>query len=109
MLRRFVCGTAVLLGLLMNAPAGADSLFVAGLQPHQRTAGAPTMRASDRDRAAARQFRGIVKPYPQSLGFASNHGGWFTPFTEPGMTGRYDLRLYHQASANDRKGGKVGG
>ena len=36
----------LVLGLLMNAPAGADSLFVAGLQPHQRPAGAPTMRAS---------------------------------------------------------------
>jgi len=109
MSRSLVCAVAVPLGLLMNAPVWAETVLIAGLQAHQRPANAPTLRAGDRDRTAARQFRGIVKPYPQSLRFASDHGGWFTPFTEPGMTGRYDLRLYHQSSANAGKGGKVGG
>lgn len=72
-----------------------ESVPVAGVRPYERPAGAPVMQASDRDRSDERQFRGVVAPYPATLRFVANHGGWFTPFTEPGMTGRYDLRGYH--------------
>lgn len=75
--------------------AEPESTTIAGVRPYERPAGAPALRASDRDRSEQRQFRGVATPYPASLRFVANHGGWFTPFTEPGMTGRYDLRGYH--------------
>lgn len=75
--------------------AEPEAVAIAGVRPYERPAGAPAMRASDRDRSDERQFRGVVAPYPATLRFVANHGGWFTPFTEPGMTGRYDLRGYH--------------
>ena len=72
-----------------------DAMAVAGTRPFERPADAPALHASDRDRSVARQLRGVATPYPTSLRFVANHGGWFTPFTEPGMTGRYDLRGFH--------------
>ncbi|MBK6972383.1 MAG: hypothetical protein IPJ21_04635 [Sterolibacteriaceae bacterium] len=75
--------------------AEPDAVVIGGARPAERPADAPVMRASDHDRSEARQMRGVVAPYPKSLRFVANHGGWFTPFTEPGMTGRYDLRGYH--------------
>lgn len=95
-------------GMATASPAGAAERFVAGLRPHERPAGAPVLRTTNRDRSVVRQFGGVEPPYPQSLRFANNHGGWFTPFTEPGMTGRYDLRAYHQLPARAQTGAEVG-
>lgn len=75
--------------------AEPDAVAIGGMRPFERPAEAPALRASDRDRSEARQLRGVDAPYPKSLRFVADHGGWFTPFTEPGMTGRYDLRGYH--------------
>ncbi len=38
---------------------------------------------------------GISKPYPYSIRFLEDQGNWNTPFNRPGMTGRYDLRGWH--------------
>lgn len=109
MLRWVFCAAVFPIGMATASPAGAAEVFVAGMRPHERPAGAPVMRASNRDRSAARQFRGVDLPYPQSLRFAMSHGGWFTPFTEPGMTGRYDLRAYHQSQTRAQPGANGGG
>ena len=43
----------------------------------------------------AQALSGVVEPYPYSLRFLEDQGGWFTPFTKPGMTGPYDIRGWH--------------
>lgn len=40
---------------------------------------------------------GVSKPYPPSLIFLDDQGGWYTPFNHPGMAGPYDLRGLHRA------------
>lgn len=69
---------------------------VAGLAPFQRPANAPVQTASPA--LDARQaLHGVSSPIPDSLKFLNDQGGWFNPFTHPGMTGPYDLRGWHAA------------
>lgn len=93
--RLLAAAAALLLCNAMPSAAQSEAMVVGGLRPHERPADAPVMRASDRARSDSRQMKGVAEPYPRSLRFVADHGGWFTPFTEPGMTGRYDLRGYH--------------
>ncbi len=77
-------------------PVNASTEFVAGLIPNQRPAGAPVIRefapgAEWRSRA----LRGVSEPIPDNLDFLDNQGAWYTPFTQPGMPGYYDLRKLH--------------
>lgn len=67
---------------------------VAGLAPHQRPVNAPALK-SDPVLDAKRALHGVSAPIPDSLKFLDVQGGWFTPFTHPGMTGPYDLRGWH--------------
>ncbi|MFO1172481.1 MAG: hypothetical protein U1E49_16165 [Hyphomicrobiaceae bacterium] len=61
-----------------------------------RPADAPVLAAVDHDKAwFKRALAGVSKPVPPSLDFLKDQGGWFTPFTHPGMTGRYDIRNLH--------------
>lgn len=76
---------------------------VAGVTPDQRPAGAPvisTLVKTPEWYAAA--LRGVEKPYPNSLTFLDDQGNWFTPFTRPGMPGRYDIRGLHGERARPR-------
>jgi len=44
-----------------------------------------------------RLLHGIKPPIPESIQrWAKDQGGWFNPFVYPGMTGRYDLRGWHE-------------
>jgi hypothetical protein len=82
--------------------ASAESVppdFHAGLEPSRRPASAPMLieppRGADwRERA----LHGIGEP-AAGLRFIKDQGGWYTPFTLPGMTERYDLRGWHQRPA----------
>jgi len=80
----------------VNAVHAAPSLPypVAGLAPHQRPANAPVLRVSP-PQDAGQALHGVSSPIPDSLKFLKDQGGWFTPFTHPGMTGPYDLRGWH--------------
>lgn len=85
------------IALAAAAPAPATAEFVAGTTPSVRPEGAPKITAVKHDAGwQARALRGISKPYPKSLGFLKDEGDWFTPFTVPGMTGRYDIRGLHR-------------
>ncbi len=67
------------------------------LAPYQRPAGAPVIELVRHNQAWYKQaLTGVPQPYPRSLYFLENQGNWYTPFTHPGMTGRYDLRGWHQ-------------
>lgn len=75
-------------------PPGAS--FVAGLAPHQRPQGAPSIREFALDSGGrAKALTGIVAPVPPSLGFLNSQGAWYTPFNRPGIPGYYDLRQWH--------------
>jgi hypothetical protein len=88
-----VCAT--LTAVMMDAsPAKAG--FIAGTTPSQRPAGAPVIKKFNRSKSwYAQALHGVSKPYPKSLVFLDNQGGWFNPFIRPGMTGKYDLRHWH--------------
>ena len=76
--------------------ASSYSYPVAGLAPYQRPVNAPTLTANLV--ADAKQvLHGVSSPIPESLKFLNDQGGWFNPFTRPGMTGPYDLRGWHTA------------
>lgn len=86
-----------LLALLPSSlPMAAETAAVAGLVPDERPAGAPVIRALLRTPEWTRQAtRGIAEPLPSGLKFIADQGAWYTPFTEPGMPGYYDIRKLH--------------
>jgi hypothetical protein len=78
------------------ASAGA---FVAGTTPDRRPEGAPRLQSNDKSpQWYASALAGVDKPYPASLKFLDDQGGWYSPFTRPGMPGRYDIRGLHGAA-----------
>lgn len=82
---------AVLVGVSGQA-ASADHP-VAGVAPDRRPDGAPVISTLTRDPDwYATALRGVSRPHPESLDFLEDQGNWYTPFTRPGMSGRYDIR-----------------
>lgn len=74
--------------------------WVAGLTPDQRPANAPVIQVFTPDAAwRARALTGIREPIPASLDFLNRQGAWYTPFTQPGMPGYYDLRNWRGEAA----------
>lgn len=72
--------------------------FVGGTTPDRRPAGAPSIKSFERTPDWLAKARlGITEPYPTSLRFLEDQGGWFTPFTRPNMAGPYDIRGFHAA------------
>jgi hypothetical protein len=78
-----------------GTPAKAE-YPMAGVDPSQRPQGAPSLseviKGPDWYRRA---LTGISRPYPASLRFLEDQGNWSTPFINPGMPGRYDLRGWY--------------
>lgn len=82
---------------IATGQTGQEGPFIAGLHPDQRPEGAPIITEVFKDQAwYAKALTGVSWPYPNSLRFLDNQGNWYTPFTRPGMIGRYDLRGWHQ-------------
>jgi len=73
-------------GLLLAQEApGRDDVFVAGVVPIVRPAGAPVITQMPKDGAWYQNaLTGIVPPYPASLRFLEDQGAWFNPFLHPG-------------------------
>ena len=70
---------------------------VAGVLPDRRPEGAPVILQAHKENGwYTRALTGISKPYPVSLKFLEDQGNWYTPFNHPGMSGRYDIRGWHQ-------------
>lgn len=83
-----LCGIA-------GSALGQD-VFIAGLAPSVRPAGAPVITEMHKDAAwYARALTGVTEPFPASLRFLEDQGAWFTPFTHPGMPAPYDIRGWH--------------
>lgn len=84
---------AVLLAL--GVPAQAQT-YIAGAQPDRRPEGAPVITKFQAPKGWPKSgLRGVSDPVPPSLRFIDDQGGWYTPFTRPGMTGRFDIRKLH--------------
>jgi len=82
----------------LTAPAVAE-YPVAGTAPDQRLAGAPTTTSVVKPEGWYQNaLTGLQPPYSHSFRFLEDQGNWYTPFTEPGMIGRYDIRGWHQNS-----------
>lgn len=74
----------------------SQDIFIAGVDPSVRPANAPVITETVKDEAwFVSALSGVEEPYPQSLNFLEDQGGWFNPFTRPGMTGPYDIRNWH--------------
>jgi len=72
--------------------------FIAGLTPGARPVGAPeVVRYEPGAGWTAWALRGIAAPQ-NGVGFLKDQGAWYTPFTRPNLTGRYDIRGLHQAA-----------
>lgn len=71
------------------------SYAIAGLQPDRRPSAPKVIDINRSWQWYARAFSGIEQPYPWSLSFVNGQGNWHTPFSDPGMTGKYDLRGWH--------------
>lgn len=83
-----------LLGFRLAA-AQADAGPVAGLRPFERPSGAPIITVFEPSEAwKAQARRGIPEAQP-GLDFLKDQGAWYTPFTQPNMPGRYDIRRLH--------------
>jgi hypothetical protein len=81
----------------LSLTAGAQEIPIAGTAPDARPEGAPRVQAYAKDAAwYCKALVGVERPYPASLGFLEDQGGWHTPFTVPGMTGPYDIRNWHR-------------
>ena len=76
--------------------AASDTYPMAGLEPYQRPATAPRITANPPlNKQVA--LRGVSEPAPASLKFLDDQGGWYNPFTHPGMPAPYDLRGWHDS------------
>jgi hypothetical protein len=51
----------------------------------------------------SRALHGVSEPLPASLKFLDDQGGWFNPFTHPGMLPPYDPRGWHALPAPTKK------
>lgn len=91
--------SAIVIGLLamQGSMALAEEGYpIAGTQPSERPAGAPVIReVRHSEEWYARALTGISRPYPSSLEFLEDQGHWYTPFDQPGMPGRYDIRGWY--------------
>ena len=86
----FIISTTLLLSSVSAYP-------IAGVKPDQRPEGAPVIKEFVKDGAWYKNaLNGVDSPYPASLHFLENQGGWYTPFNHPGMTGPYDIRGWHK-------------
>lgn len=94
----------ILISVLCNGAAAQDP-FIAGLAPYERPPGAPTVSAAAPETTRAQwATRGISQPVPQNVqAFLKDQGGWYTPFSYPGMTGGYDIRGWHPFSVSQEK------
>lgn len=82
-------------------PVVAEPPLVAGLKPAQRPVGAPTVVRFDQSAAwRAAALRGIEEPQT-GLGFLKDQGAWYTPFNQPNLAGRYDIRGLHAGQNKD--------
>lgn len=90
-----VCAMAIAIAAL-EVPAAAEP-FIAGVEPDKRPAAAPRS-TTPAPLPPAAQTVGIATPLPP-LSFIKDHGGWYTPFTRPGMPGPYDIRGLHTTGA----------
>ncbi|MFV0366868.1 MAG: hypothetical protein ACK5KM_00260 [Hyphomicrobiaceae bacterium] len=95
-----------LIALMMTGFLGAaatsafsEARVVGGITPDRRPEGLPREERSGLTQKARQDaLRGVVQPYPPSLKWLDDQGGWFTPFSHPGMTGPYDIRQWHRKS-----------
>lgn len=86
----------------------AEEEYIAGLAPDVRPAGAPRVEAYIKDAEWYRRaLTGVERPYPYSLRFLEDQGAWHNPFTEPGMTGPYDIRNWHRPAQAGRGQGAM--
>lgn len=91
--------------MLMPSLAASYSYPVAGVEPWKRPSGAPTIKWASHNKVwYQRALTGISPPYPTSLNFLDRQGYWHTPFNQPGMTGPYDIRGWHQPALSDSPG-----
>jgi hypothetical protein len=92
-----VVSVFTLLATLCILIKSANAAPIAGVEPFQRPQDAPVIEWVKHDQGWYQHaLTGIQPPYPISLYFLDNQGYWYTPFNRPGMTGRYDLRGWHQ-------------
>lgn len=79
-------------------PIEGGYLYIAGVKPSERPAGAPVITEFVKTPEwYAQALSGVSEPYPASLNFLEDVGGWWTPFAHPGMPGHYDIRGWHAA------------
>lgn len=88
-----------------SAPTGSATPFIAGLAPYERPQGAPVLLEPLPEATRAQwATHGISEPVPPSiLAFVKDQGAWYTPFSHPGMTGRYDMRGWHSQPPKPEK------
>lgn len=88
--------TTTIMILAATAIAANAPYPIAGVNPAERPAGAPTQTALKKTNDwYAHAVTGVEEPYPASLEFLESQGRWYTPFNRPGMPGRYDIRGWH--------------
>lgn len=81
---------------LPHAWALAEEDYIAGSAPDTRPAHAPKQAQYNKSSEwYCRALTGIAQPYPFSLRFLEDQGGWYSPFIVAGMTGPYDIRNWH--------------
>lgn len=87
----------VVLGVAMAVGCSVAAAYpIAGEKPDQRPEGAPRVETVEKGADwYSNALRGVSQPYPASLHFLEDQGNWYTPFTRPGMVGRYDIRGWH--------------
>ncbi|MBL8420946.1 MAG: hypothetical protein JNK92_09945 [Dechloromonas sp.] len=94
---------SAVLAILMLGVAVAETIGpVAGLMPDVRPPGAPVIVSVERTANwQAQALKGISAPQT-GLEFLRDQGAWYTPFNQPNMSGRYDIRgLYTGAAGKD--------
>ncbi len=93
--RLFITATVV---CVLPGSGFCQDLFIAGTSPERRPENAPVI-SKEIDKNGnwyGKALTGVAQPYPYSLHFLENQGGWFNPFIHPGAPGPYDIRGWHK-------------
>lgn len=84
---------AICMTSLLSLPGSVLAIDIAGVEPDKRPVNAPVQQEVNRDNVwYKKQLHGVTSPYPKSLRFLELQGRWYTPFSQPGMPGRYNIR-----------------
>jgi hypothetical protein len=84
-------------GSMLPIKASTVGISISDIGADKRPTQAKVIETYDKPKGwYAQALTGLQPPYPSNFRFLEDQEAWYTPFIEPGMRGRYDIRGWHE-------------